>query len=547
MNKEKGKVIPMDPALRKRKQKNRHVPPLSKSQSSMPKKNSREKKLRLHTESIQEFKRGRAINRSTTFVAGLFFIFVLVYLLRTLFTFFNTPEIPVSMVRMGSVDAPVVVEGIIIRDETVYTAARDGVVHFYVNYYDRVRPGTVVASIQNLQEADGIQRSISQVELDLIRLQEVRGNLSAADPAIQRINGQISNMVDQRLSRHIQFNMSEVYSLRDAIVQNVNMRNQIIVAENLNANVRAELGVNHQMLMNQLDANRLNVTVGGGGIIVPTVDGFEEQLTFQNMYYLNQNMTRQNIDFSQFLPRREVEYGDGIFKVVNSNIWYIAAHIPNDLVEDMNTRDTVTLYIEGQREPLSVQVHNMEPGFQETFVIFRSTRYMHNFFDTRSIFFRTTDTVQDGLRIANTAITEEEHLIIPLSAIHEGDEDQLYVIRVIGYEDIKVPISSVSMQDDYFAFVLSKEHEILSAGNTLRERGKPDSTRIITEQPLTGVFRVNNGIATFATIYIRPEDPVGGVYTIINPALNPSLRLYDHIVTDAALVRHGDIVFSGVR
>ena len=469
MKKNRGRVIPLDPALRKSRRAGGRAPLKSE--------NIKKARFRKQTENIKEYKRGKSIKRSTTIVAGLFFVFVLVYLVRTLFAFFTTPEIPVDMVRMGSIDTPLIIEGIIIRDETVYTAPRAGVLQFSVNSYDRVRPGTEVGSIQNLQEVSGIQQSIYRVEEQIIQLQDIRGNLSAVDPAIHQINGHIRNMVDTRLSRHIGLNISEIYSLRDDITQNVNMRNQMIVAENLDANVRNELGLQHRVLLDELDANRAPVRISAGGILAQTIDGFES-LTFENMYYLSPEETRQSGNLNQIILRQEVDYGDDIFKIVNSNRWYIAAYIPSELMDNINTGATIPIYIEGRHDPLNMRVHHIEPGFQESFVILRSTAYMIDFLNLRSIFFRTTDAIQYGLRIANTAITE----------------------------------------------VINEEGEI--------------------EQ---GVFRVNAGIAAFVPINLSENTPMGSVYTILDPALNPGLRANDHIVINASLVEEGDIVFSGVR
>jgi len=545
--KSKGKVVPMDPALRKSRKGRR--PPVASEQKKRPAQTTEAvKKRKRPTESIKEHKRGMAIRRSTTLVAGLFFVVVLIYLVQTLFAFMTNPEIPVEMVRMDSVDIPQVIEGIIIRDETVYLAPRDGVIQFAVNSYDRVQPGAMVGSIQDVQTVVGIRDSISQVEEQIMRLQDIRGNLSAADPAIRMINGQIQNMVDQRLSRHINLNMSEAFSLRDSITQNVNIRNQMIVAENLDVGVRADLNIQHQVLMDQLDTNQAPIVIEGGGIMAPITDGFEAVLNFENMYYLTQEQTRQNVDFNQIIPRREVEYGDDVFKIINSNRWYIAAYIPHEMAEDFNVGDMRDIYIEGRRTPLTVRVHHIVPGFQDSFVIFRSTAYMIDFLNTRSIFFRTVDTVQHGLRIANTAITARNYLAIPLDCVHgdEFDEDQQYVIRVIGDEDLRVPIAPVD-QDDYFAFV-SAGSDFLNVGSLLRERENPSATRMIAEERLVqGVFRVVNGIAVFVPIHLPEYASIGGLYSILDPSFNSGIREHDHIVTDASLVEDGDIVFSGVR
>ena len=406
-----AKIISMEEA-RRRSGRKRPTPSIPEEVKDLyrpapkPAKNRSQRRGSRKTESLKEHKRGMSIRRSTTFVAGLFFVFVMIYVTLSLFNFFTTPEIPVDMVRIGSIDTPLVVEGIIIRDETIYTAPGGGVLQFSVNHYDRVRPGSEVASIQNVSAVSDIRQSIYHVEEQILRLQDIRGDLSAVDPAIHQINGQIRSMVNNRLSRHIDLNMSEVYSLRDGIVQNVNIRNQMIVAENLLADVRPELGIQHNVLLGELGANRTPIHINGGGIVAPMVDGLEQELTFDTMHYLTREATRLGENQNISVIGQEVESGDEIFRIVNSNRWYIAAYIPNEFIEGLTTGSNTVLYMENRRDPLRVRVRHMDPGFMETFVIFGTSSYMIDFINSRSVFFRTTDTIQDGLRIANTAITE---------------------------------------------------------------------------------------------------------------------------------------------
>lgn len=550
MDRKKGKVIPLDPALRKSQQKPR--PDSRNTTKDIPKKKS----ARLQTGSIQEVKRVKAISRSTTFVAGLFFLSVLIYLIQTLFNIFTTEEISVEMVQMGSATPPTIIEGIIIRDETVYTADRDGVVQFYVNNFSRIRPQGLVASIQNVGAVTNIRESIIQMEEDI--LGTIQGNQSAADPNVQRINTQIRNLVDQRLSRNMQLNMAEIYSLRDTIIQHVNIRNQMIF-DNLGSDVLPGQNINYQLLNYQLDANLAGIRVNYGGIMTPIVDGFEASLTFENMYYLTREDTRQNVDFNQIFHRREISYGEDVFKIINSNNWYIAAYIPNELIEDFNVGNVRNIFIEGRREPLEVLVYHMgTSGVQETFVIFRSTRYMIDFLDTRSIFFKTTDVIQRGLRVTNTAIAERNYLIIPLYAIHERHYEYVILVNSSDIEDMQddrpIPVL-VSDSNDYYAFIATYHALDLRPGMTLRKSTDSSATTIVSaEQVVQGVFRVNTGIATFTPIYISEDTFVSETYTILDPLLNRSvflnrrtLHLNDHIVTDASQVADGDIVFSRVR
>jgi len=533
---QRGRVVPM-----RRNRRNDILRDNTQKDDKRKTKTKPAPKKKIH--SIQETQRGIAINRSTSFVAGLFFVAVSIFLIRSLIAFATTPEIPVERIRMGSIDNIQLIEGIIIRDETVYTAEWDGVMQFYVRRYDRVRPGTTVGSIQNIEAVAEARQSLSQVEERFMLIQDSRRSISNVDPAVQDINRQLQNTIDNRLSNHINLNMSDVFSLRDDISQSVNVRNQMIVSDNLG--LRPELDVSYGRYMGHLGDNLRAITVEKGGILAPVVDGLESSLNFDNMYNLTREQTRQYIDFDRLIPSRDVNSGDDVFKIVNSNRWYIAAYLPNDLVEGILRESNLrTLFVEGRR-PLAVQVHHISHGFQESFVIFRSTAYMIDFLDTRNLSFRMTDVVQQGLRIANSAIAELDFLAIPHCVVH-GEQGQHYVIRVLGYETFRIPID-IRERDDNYVYV-SVEHDYLSLGNTLRERENLAATRTISRvETIKGVFRADTGLATFVPIVLSEEGVTGGVYSILDPIYNPRLREHNHIVTNASLVSDGDIIFSGVR
>lgn len=496
-------------------------------------------------EHMSEFKRGLAITRSTKLVAGLFFVFVVAYMVRFVVGFFTTPEIAVEMVRMGNVEAPQTISGIIIRDETVYFANRAGLIQFNFNYNERVRPGAVVATIQNVDGVSEIQQSLDRVEEQILQLQDIRGDLSAVYPNIRRINTQIQNMVNERLNRHISLDLSEAYSLRDSIIQNVNMRNRMIVSENLDANVRAELNLNHQMLINQLQDTSAPIQIEQGGIVAAIVDGLEDELTFETMYNLTREQTLQRIDFNQIIQQREVAEGDNVFKIVNSNIWYIAAYIDNGIAETLTVGTaSIPLFVENWQNPLFVRVHHITPSQPDSLVIFRVPDFMIEFLDVRNISFMLSETVQQGLQVPNTAIIEQTYLAIPLEFIRESEFR--YVVRIIGDETLNIPITVVD-QDEQVALV-PLDTEMLDIGNTLMHNANPETTMMVTDvRTVHGVFREISGIASFVPIYVSEEFQPTAMYTIINPAQNLALPVYSHIIINADLVEDGDIVFSGVR
>jgi len=490
--------------------------------------------------STKAHKKNVASNRSTSFVAGLFFLVVLGYLVHNLYSFLTAPYIPVEMIQMGNIGTPTIVEGIIIRDETVYTAPRAGEIRYNVRENDRVRPRTVVASIQNPNVVDSINDSLNEVGNEAQRINDLRGELS--DPAIRDIDRQIRNMIDSRLSRHIRPNMAEVYTLRDNIAQNISIRNQIIMNEN--RDVIAEIDRELQILQNQLNSSMEEIRIIHGGIMTPIIDGLENYLTFGNMRQLTREETRQNVNRNPIASRRDFQEGDNVFKIVHSNTWYIAAYIPNNLMEDFRGR----IYIEGRIAPLEVSIFHREVGYTETFVLLRSTRFMIDYLDTRSVFFSFVDSNPQGLRISNTAIESRTYLLIPIEFVHgETPYVQPFVQRVFGADYETIPLS-VGLERDYYVYAVAADSFSLRLGDTLIHNYDSSIVHNITEERiLQGVYRITTGFAAFTPIYIPEGTPADAFYTVLDPTLNPGIRANNHIVTDASMAYDGKIIFSRVR
>lgn len=491
-------------------------------------------------EHIQTHRRGRAINRSASAVAGIFFIFVLVYLIRSLYAFVTTPHIATEVVKLGSIDQPRSVSGIIIRDENVYTAGREGRVSFSVSDYDRVKPGMAVCSIQNVEAVEDITRNVTSIEEQIIELQQMRKDISSVDPAVQRVNTQIKNIVDSRLQYFTTLTISELYALKESISQSVGIRNQMILDDN--KNIREDLNLQQQQLISRLNTHVSVIKSEQSGIMSPMVDGLEDKLTFENMKELSREQTQMSVDYDKLIPTKDVKTDDPVFKIISSNEWYIAAYIPNDLIETYEEGDTRTLYLENKDEyvPIVMSVYQIDPGYRESFVLFKCTKNLIQYLNMRSVTIKTTDSIRKGLKISNSAITKRTFLKIPLNYVY-GAEDAGHVVKQVEEEEVIVPVK-IADRDEAYAYVVWEGSD-LSMGDIITSTSPVASSYEITETTsIQGVYRVNNGFAEFRRITLDEDVSQTSGFSVLNPTLNQEIRVYDYIVTDASLVKDGQIL-----
>jgi len=470
---------------------------------------------------------------SVYFVAGLLIIATVGYVINMARSHL-TPVIPTEVVRMGTVTTPQTIPAIVIRDERVYHAPRNGRLVFAVGESERVRIGTHVASIQDADQVARItqdMRALEQRGLDIGEMRDAQN-----DPNIIRINNHIGDQVDMRVHSFTSLNFAELYVLRDTLNHSIDNRNQHIIAGSLQASGDY---IRQQELNAQMIIHSTPIFARYGGIMTSAIDGLESSFTIDNIPML----TREEFNFTSdpfpSVPVQYLEANAPAFKVVG-NVWYIAAYINNDLIRGIEVNQTRNIYVEspitGEYMPMSVRVAQITPGTSDSRVVFRNTRYVIDFMHVRNVNIRMTQAVDVGLVIPNTAIATREYFDVPLTFVH-GLADH-NVLRYTGEGHVSVPIT-VTERMDTRAHITGdlRQGDILLDG--LGNRFLITDTRVIQ-----GVYWANLGYALFRPIVLDAVVTDRAGTTLLDARRNQGrLAEFDSIVVDASMVNEGDLIW----
>jgi len=441
---------------------------------------------------------------------------------------------------MSTINEPYSAKGIIIRDEQVYYADKDGVVEFLVQDNEWVRVDAHVASIIEPYMAQTAARHLSAVQNQAINVQSRRYATAISDAEVTRLNTNINNTVNGRIHNFKTINLSEIYSLRDDVNRIMIARNQININDGISA--RDSLIREYDRHSMALDEYSRNMYANASGIMSRIIDGKESVLTVSSINNLTRYDVQEIVDYTTLLPRQEVQAGESVFRVVG-NTWYIAAYVPNDMLFGFIEGTTRTVYlhnaISGSYESHNLWVQSIEHGARYSLVVFRSTRHVTDFINQRNVSFRTTSGIQRGLKLPYTAITTTRHYRIPHEFIHGTVEP--YVLLSTYSADMPVPVV-IDNYDETYAFIPITPD--ISLGNVLIPNNTEYQLMLLSEDHLVeqhGVYRVVMGIATFTSIDLGESNIEAG-YVLLDPAINPNIREFSNIVTVASTVNHGDIV-----
>ncbi len=503
-----------------------------------PKQKNPEQIVEQHIVNLNQKRRAKSRNRALNFVSGLFFIVVLFYIVQQVTAFATKPKISTEVVRTGSIDRPRVINALIVRDETVYSTDKAGVIYYDKSEGERVKKGMRVCSVQDEAAVAKIQEELSNVDKDILQLQERREDISGANAFARRINQDIKDEVDNRIIRLVNANIDELYTLRQALSQEIEMRNSSLLGET--GGSLKELSDKRKVYTDQMLTNMKSIKAEQSGIVSYFIDGLESRFNFSNVHSLTKDDTTIQSRIKDRDSENNVNETDEIFKIITSNKWYIAAYIPNDQIPNYSVGDTKNIFVErnGEFETLNVKVEDMAPGDDETFCLFSQTKYMTDFLEKRSIKIKTLSSVYTGLKVPTTAISKKTLVAVPSRYLIE--EAFTKVEKMVDGKPKKVNVSVITTEGD-LSYVLSRELQVGEI--VVNPKASDDTFKLVDILQADGVFKVNRGTANFARIFFDDETPRNSGYIILDQEKNHELSQYDSIVTDAEQVYDGQIIY----
>ncbi|MDR1913911.1 MAG: hypothetical protein LBQ68_05445 [Clostridiales bacterium] len=511
---------------------------------------------------IKERRIARSRNRSLAMVSLLFFGFVFVYIIQSFAAFALKPRIEVEQVALGGVSVPKQLTGLIIRDETVYRAGSEGEVSFQVSELEHIKKNVVVCGIQDTDEVNRVKTELSTVNEELLKLQNLRGDLADPDGNIRRLNQRMKNVVNSSLNELMGSDYSKLYKLKDSLASEVQLRNQALLSDN--TGVLKEPARKRELFDSEL-ANYMSVIrTQNSGIVCTVIDGYEETYTPDLLSELPKEL--MEAEWNQSLTAKTVKPGDPVFKLINSNVWHIAAYISNEITETWEVGMEAVINAQNEKE-LPVELEKIERGEKESYVVFRCTRHLEDFLDTRVLKFYIGQSDDVGLKIPKTAVIEKNVLRIPRELVESESDTNAKTAKIYLADGKELSVKIIS-SDDYAVFVsaiegmlaqgtmLRKPGETMAEGRSIGDMAGGTTVETIVETivseaslsmieqtvALQGVYRANTGLAEFRTIVINEERQNLGYY-ILDPKLNRGIKEKDNIVLDAAAVVENQILF----
>ena len=478
---------------------------------------------------------------------GIMFTVLFIYLLGYLITFINKPHISVESVGYGTIDVPKTLNGSVIRDGKVFKSPISGQPVFAYSDNERVKKDASVCVIKKDDTADALEEKIQEIDKDILEKQMQREDLSVFKGDIDRIETDISNTIDTYIYKLSDGGMSEVYSMKNRVNSQITMRNNIWLTEN-NKSV-SQLNEERKGYQSQLADSIANIRSDVSGVVSFAIDGMEESLPYDDPKNVTEEQTKAKVTVNHISKSQNVDAETPIFKIVESNIWYVTAYIPKDVASNWEVGDRKVMLTTTSDEnvKINVRVDSMEQLDKNTKVVFKSNESIEKVIDVRNIEFTIEDEVFEGIKVPNKAIVEKTLLKIPAECVRESNGDR-GVLKSDGDETKFVSLiiskeEEANLEENTGAFVyVLQDFETLRIGDTiLKGTGENAEKYTISEvETDKGVYVVNSSVADFKIIEVIASN---SEYSIVKAGSTYGLKVYDNIVSDAKNIQESDSIY----
>jgi len=461
---------------------------------------------------------------------GFVFILIIIYVIGYLYTNIRRPEVSQMRVEMGAISRPDTFSGVIIRDEVVYRADDAGMLVFHVENLERVRSGSVVASIQDAAAVEAYRTNLAGIDRDAVNMQRMRSGVALNEDEVRARNQGIKRYVGNAAFELAAGGIDGVFALSETVRRGMESRNELYFGDEV---VMRELTVARNQAVTGISGAISEVAAASSGIFSNTFDGLENQLSVNNLSNIPKEIIISGGGSPAF-PNLGVERGDDLFRIIRSNDWYIVAFVCANYAEDWLIGSSVTLFVEDGAStiPLVVQINSLADMGQEFYVVFRTNNDFMRFVNTRNITFSLSRNTAEGFKIPHTAIVEHSHFPVPAEFVFIHENVRAVNVRT-GANISREPVTGHFSVDGSLFYIMADTGR-LRVGDTLTM--DDDDFLLETIEALTGVFVTNMGVTLFRQVNLEGYFDANADYIILDPARNPNIRLFDRIAADARAV-----------
>ena len=336
--------------------------------------------------------------KTTTVVRVIAILFILVILFHHIISGLYNPVKTETAVYYTATDG-LNITGIIIRNETVVTSTKDGVLHFMVADGGRIAKDGVIANIYSDESSSIKLNEIVSLDKKIADIKEILSYNDTDAINLDIINNKVESGLNNYVFSTSTSDFSSTTSASQDLLSVIN-RKQAALGFEVDFESQLEaLQSRLDTLSSDLPEPKGTITAEKSGYFVSKTDGYENVFTGENLDAMTYEF------FQKAYPKKQD--GNVIGKIVSDYEWYIAAEV--SINESLNFKEGETLTIEtavktSQELPVTVKKINLSENSENAVIIFSCNQMSSELASMRSGPMTVVKNRYNGLKVPKKAL-----------------------------------------------------------------------------------------------------------------------------------------------
>ena len=324
----------------------------------------------------------------------VFIVLVLIYVVRSV----AGTRVQVEVLLEGGMEDVVNTKAVLIKHETVLNPTIDGVSEPLVSDGARVALGQAVAAVYSETVDPELRNRLEQVKKKLALLDAEQANLLSYTGDASHLEKKISEQTAKMIEKSRAGDMTAVSELQ-FIIEVLCEKKAQLSGNTTGGGTLEALTAEKEQLENQIGTAHHQIAAPVAGEFTTTIDGFEGELTPEQMTNLTPSALQSFLDKDR---GQEVKAEADACKIVNNFCYHVALNLPSDKVNTLRVGNTARLRLyELSGNLLSgkiIYISAEEEGMQT--VILECNQYIQSLLKRRFINVEFVKNRYEGYRVS---------------------------------------------------------------------------------------------------------------------------------------------------
>ncbi|MGL5439188.1 MAG: HlyD family efflux transporter periplasmic adaptor subunit [Filifactoraceae bacterium] len=323
---------------------------------------------------------------------------------------------------------------VIVRSETPIYAASSGMVSYVHVDGEKVKENTVVAEVRGSEMTDSDRCRLRVIDAKIKELSSNQNVAKTAEEELAIINQRLDYLYKDIQGKVWSDDLTKMKAIKDEVIL-LNDKKRFIEESGSGA-VRSieSLQEEKKTIINNLESSNSRVVAPITGLVVSYADGYESELSIENMKNLNVSDLTKYKDKSVVDLKGLVKSGDPIGKIVSNDKWYIICEVDKKDIQSIVAETQMNIYIEDMK--IIAYLEDFQKGKDGKFIgFFRVDTDGFKFYEKRNFPVRLEYKYSEGILVPKHAITKNSAGRIGVFVIDEANVVRFKLIENIISED----------------------------------------------------------------------------------------------------------------